>query len=355
MAATAAMRLIQATTSIRAGSATSGSAPSRAPTIRPAPSSSKACSTTGCARAAHRRSPALRGSRDQARVPRRRVRAEACAALSRARRCGQAARSSCAPTSRSTRAVSSGEPTQGAGAVAMLVERIRNCSSAPRPASAAPRRIAPRFPQALLRNTGQTRQAERPYPDLPVFNGKYSTSCYLDETLLAMADDSKDTATASTARWNETAAAFLHRPYRRMAETGLAVSYLLALARGGNEDHAARDLARAAGVDPAALLAELQAWPQLYDPVGNATADPYPATLETLRALRAHPQYRGRCSTRCGSAIRHAGVRQPLHRVDAGLARRRTRGSGGHRRGRFLVLRSSRSATAAATPPKRCR
>src|SRR4029078_1836480 len=103
----------------------------------------------------------------------------------------------------------------------------------------------------------------------------------------------KYTGVASTARWSKPAAAFLHRPYRRMAETGLAAAYLLALARGGSDGHTQLEaLARAAVVDPTLLVGELQEWPQLYDPVGNAAADPYPATLETLRALRAHPQYR---------------------------------------------------------------
>jgi hydroxymethylglutaryl-CoA synthase len=189
---------------------------------------------------------------------------------------------------------SSGEATQGAGAVAMLLEAQPKLLAfdLARAGSASDYR-GPDFRKPFARYTGQTPSAHGQLRDFPVFNGKYSTSCYLDETLLAMADlFAKDTATVSTARWNETAAAFLHRPYRRMAETGLAASYLLALARGGSAGCAQlADLARAADVDPAVLVAELQAWPQLYDPLGDATADPYPATLETLRALRAHPQY----------------------------------------------------------------
>ncbi len=102
----------------------------------------------------------------------------------------------------------------------------------------------------------------------------------------------KDIDVASTERWNATAAAFLHRPYRRMAETGLAASYLLALARGGEAGCAQlAEIAQAAGVAPAALIAELHECPHLYDLVGETTAEPYPATLETLRSLRTHPLY----------------------------------------------------------------
>ena len=189
---------------------------------------------------------------------------------------------------------SSGESTQGAGAVAMLLEAQPKLLALDlaRAGSASDYR-GPDFRKPFARYTGQTPSSHGQIRDFPIFNGKYSTSCYLDETLLAMADlFAKDTDVASTARWNETAAAFLHRPYRRMAETGLAASYLLALARGGNEGCAQlADLARAAGVEPTTLVAELQEWPQLYDPIGDATAEPYPATLETLRALRAHPLY----------------------------------------------------------------
>jgi len=190
---------------------------------------------------------------------------------------------------------SSGEPTQGAGAVAMLLESEPKLLAfdLTRAGSASDYR-GPDFRKPFARYAGQTPSSHGQIRDFPIFNGKYSTSCYLDETLLAMADMfEKDTGVASTTRWSKTAAAFLHRPYRRMAETGLAAAYLLALARGGSDGHTQLEaLARAAGVEPTLLVGELQEWPQLYDPVGNAAADPYPATLETLRALRAHPQYR---------------------------------------------------------------
>jgi hydroxymethylglutaryl-CoA synthase len=192
---------------------------------------------------------------------------------------------------------SSGEATQGAGAVAMLLEAQPKLLAfdLARAGSASDYR-GPDFRKPFARYTGQTPSSHGQLRDFPIFNGKYSTSCYLDETLLAMADMfGKDAAAdiTSTARWHGTAAAFLHRPYRRMAETGLAASYLLALARGGSGDCAElAQLARTAGVEPEALTAELREWPQLYDPLGDATADPYPATLETLRALRAQPQYR---------------------------------------------------------------
>ncbi len=191
---------------------------------------------------------------------------------------------------------SSGEATQGAGAVAMLIEAQPKLLAfdLARSGSASDYR-GPDFRKPFARYVGQTPSLHGQIRDFPIFNGKYSTSCYLDETLLAMTDlFSKDDAAefASTDRWNSTAAAFLHRPYRRMAETGLAASYLLALARDGSTDCA--ELARlacAAGVDPKTLMTELREWPQLYDAILDTAVEPYPATLETLRALRADRHY----------------------------------------------------------------
>jgi hydroxymethylglutaryl-CoA synthase len=205
---------------------------------------------------------------------------------------------------------SSGESTQGAGAVAMLLEAEPKLLALDlaRAGSASDYR-GPDFRKPFVRYTGQTPSSHGQIRDFPIFNGKYSTSCYLDETLLAMADlFAKDTDVTSTERWNTTAAAFLHRPYRRMAETGLAASYLLALARGGDAGRAQlTEIARAAGVEPTALIAELQEWPHLYDLVGETAAEPYPATLETMRSLRTHPLYQRQVldKMRFGDSVMH--------------------------------------------------
>ncbi len=193
---------------------------------------------------------------------------------------------------------SSGEATQGAGAVAMLIEarpRLLELDLA-RAGSASDYR-GPDFRKPFTRYVGQTPSRHGQIRDFPLFNGKYSTSCYLDETLLAMSNvfDKDHAAEVSAAtRWNDTVAAFLHRPYRRMAETGLAASYLLSLARSDRAGFAS--LTRTAGVDPTALANELSEAPQLYDRVrhGDSAVEPYPNTLAALRHLRDHETYRSR-------------------------------------------------------------
>ena len=74
---------------------------------------------------------------------------------------------------------SSGEPTQGAGAVAMLVEEnpklleidIMNSGSA------SDYRLLD-FRKPMIRFCNQKRRLDQQVQDFPVFNGKYSTTCY---------------------------------------------------------------------------------------------------------------------------------------------------------------------------------
>ena len=187
----------------------------------------------------------------------------------------------------------SGEATQGAGAVAMLVERspkllaieLETCGSA-----SAYR--GPDFRKPFLRLTGQTLGRFAQPRDFPVFNGKYSAVCYMDEVLAAMADLFRRLDGKPSAFFRKLKATFLHRPYRRMAETGLAVSYLLALAAGDAADHAElASYAQDAGFDVDALVMELGSRPPIYDLVleGNLSPEVYPLAAQAARRLREAP------------------------------------------------------------------
>jgi len=154
---------------------------------------------------------------------------------------------------------SSGEPTQGAGAVAMLLEEDPQLAVVDLVASgsASDYRIMD-FRKPMLRFCGQDRSESHQVQDFPVFNGKYSTTCYIDETLHALNDMYEKRALNSIEHLRSLRTLFLHRPYRRMPETGWAVSYLFALGQGNAEDRA--ELASycyEAGVDIDAVLAEM--------------------------------------------------------------------------------------------------
>ena len=191
---------------------------------------------------------------------------------------------------------SSGEPTQGAGAVAMLLEENPTMATVDlvNSGSASDYRIMD-FRKPMLRFCGQDRSETHQVQDFPVFNGKYSTTCYIDETLHALTDmyEKRDVVPIDYLRAVDTV--FMHRPYRRMPETGLAVAYLFALGTGAPEDRA--ELASycyEAGIEPDALLAEMSSKPEiarLADPE-FVNFEAYPLTMAVFRIFRAARRYR---------------------------------------------------------------
>ena len=191
---------------------------------------------------------------------------------------------------------SSGEPTQGAGAVAMLLEENPTLAAVDlvNSGSASDYRIMD-FRKPMLRFCGQDRSESHQVQDFPVFNGKYSTTCYIDETLHALNDmyEKRGLDAADYLRSLETV--FLHRPYRRMPETGWAVAYLFALGGGDAADRG--ELASycyEAGVEPDALLAEMNSKPQIVSLAEQERLnyEVYPLTMAVFRIFRAARRYR---------------------------------------------------------------
>jgi hydroxymethylglutaryl-CoA synthase len=191
---------------------------------------------------------------------------------------------------------SSGEPTQGAGAVAMLLEENPKLAVVDliRSGSASDYRIMD-FRKPMLRFCGQDRSESHQVQDFPVFNGKYSTTCYIDETLHALNDMYEKRGLQATDYLRSLSTVFMHRPYRKMPETGWAVAYLFALSKGTAEDRA--ELASycyEAGIEPEALLREMLSKPAIV-----ALAEPerlnfevYPLTMAVFRIFRASRRYR---------------------------------------------------------------
>jgi hydroxymethylglutaryl-CoA synthase len=189
---------------------------------------------------------------------------------------------------------SSGEPTQGAGGVAMLLERnptmlefdLKNAGSA-----SSYRAVD--FRKPVLRNIIRG-NLNCHFQDLPVFNGKYSTTCYLDETLHALDDMLTRMDREPAEYYRELAATFMHRPYHRMPETSFAMCYLFALGRDGA---AGRDVLKQhcakTGMDVDALLAEMRSRPDILQLVRDGTIDEdvYPLSVELLREFRKSPEF----------------------------------------------------------------
>jgi len=191
---------------------------------------------------------------------------------------------------------SSGEPTQGAGAIAMLLEEDPQLVEVDllQSGSASDYRIMD-FRKPMLRFCGQDRSESNQVQDFPVFNGKYSTTCYIDETLHALNDMYEKRGLIAADYLRSLKTVFMHRPYRRMPETGYAVAYLFALGNGSAEDRAElASFCYEAGVEPDGLLAEMSSKPEIV-----ALADPerlnfeaYPLTMAVFRIFRASRRYR---------------------------------------------------------------
>ena len=190
---------------------------------------------------------------------------------------------------------SSGEPTQGAGAVAMLLEEDPKLAVVDLigSGSASDYRLMD-FRKPMLRFCGQDRSETHHVQDFPVVNGKYSTTCYIDETLQALNDMYEKRGLNPGEYLRSLRNVFMHRPYRRMPETGWAVSYLFALGRGG--DAARAELAaycEAAGIDADAMLAEMTSKPEVatFATPERLSYEAYPLTMAALRAFRASERF----------------------------------------------------------------
>ncbi len=190
---------------------------------------------------------------------------------------------------------STGEPTQGAGAVAMLLEENPKLAVVDlvHSGSSSDYRVMD-FRKPMSRFCGQDRSQSHQVQDFPVFNGKYSTTCYIESTLQALNDmyEKRDVVASDYLRSLKNI--FMHRPYRRMPETGLAVSYLAALAEGGEADRA--ELASyclEAGVDTNAAIREVIAEPVIANIASpdRLNREMYPLITAVSKIFRAAPSY----------------------------------------------------------------
>jgi hydroxymethylglutaryl-CoA synthase len=189
---------------------------------------------------------------------------------------------------------SSGEPTQGAGAVAMLIERNPQLLSVDLDhIGTASSYRAVDFRKPVLRNILRGKLNGH-FQDLPVFNGKYSTTCYVDETLHALGDMTRRMGREAADYYRELAAIFMHRPYHRMPETSFAMSYLFALSQDGAgglaelEGHCAH-----AKLSVADTLAEMRSKPDILQFVrdGAIDTDAYPLTIQLAKEFRGSAEF----------------------------------------------------------------
>jgi hydroxymethylglutaryl-CoA synthase len=190
---------------------------------------------------------------------------------------------------------SSGEQTQGAGAVAMLVEREPRLFSIDlRRTGSASEYRGPDFRKPVARHfmEGYAPRTER-QSDFPVFSGRYSTYSYLDETVHAVEDMLGRLGVSAGRYYDEVRALFFHRPYHLMPVQAMSFLYVRGLARGDHRQDELRALCGEAGVGFDEVLRETASRPDLYARVmkGNHDVDPYAATSAVASLLRKRPLF----------------------------------------------------------------
>jgi hydroxymethylglutaryl-CoA synthase len=191
---------------------------------------------------------------------------------------------------------SSGEQTQGAGAVAMLLEedpalyrldlyRTGSSSDYRGPDFRKPHR------RHAMEGYGEAGAAQR---DFPVFSGRYSTMCYVDETLRAVEDLTRRLKVAPRDLYHAVEGVFFHRPYAQMPLNAMAAMYVWGLSHA--EPHRAEldGLCREAGADPALAMAEMASRPDLFEWLlaGRAGEEIYPESMKVVKHFRSTPKFR---------------------------------------------------------------
>ncbi|MBT5216059.1 MAG: hydroxymethylglutaryl-CoA synthase [Gammaproteobacteria bacterium] len=131
----------------------------------------------------------------------------------------------------------SGEPTQGAGAIATLIEKDPKIAEVRTEISgtSSDYRLLD-FRKPIQYRAKQSNDHSDFDIDLPIFNGKYSSSCYIDETIAAIDDMVEKRKIDSAEYLRNISAVFLHRPFHKMPITAFSIVYLHALAHGNKDD-----------------------------------------------------------------------------------------------------------------------
>lgn len=187
---------------------------------------------------------------------------------------------------------SSGEQTQGAGAVAMLLEphaRLFELDLFHSGSASAYRGPDFRKPHARHRVEGYAPRTQRPH-DFPVFSGKYSTHAYLEETIRAFEAMVLRLGVPAIDALRGPSALFFHRPYHHMPIQALGHLYVRALvaSTSDTDGETIAALCREVSVSLDELRSETAAHLDLYARVlaGEAESDPFPVTSQVVGALR---------------------------------------------------------------------
>ena len=186
---------------------------------------------------------------------------------------------------------STGEQTQGAGAVAVLVEaepKLFGVDLAH--AGSASDYRGPDFRKPFARHfaEGYAARTRRP-SDFPVFSGKYSTFSYLDETVHAV-EAMLDRLGVSAGQYYESVKAlFFHRPYHLMPIQAMSFLYVRGLGARRPSPGRARSLVSGGGSECTGCGARDASLRPICSPeltTDSEASSPYEATSRAASVLR---------------------------------------------------------------------
>ncbi len=190
---------------------------------------------------------------------------------------------------------STGEQTQGAGAVAMLVEsKPRLLEFDLRNAGSASDYRGPDFRKPMARHfvKGYAERTQR-LSDFPIFSGKYSTFSYLDETVHAVEEMLRRLGVSEGKYYRDVQSLFFHRPYHLMPVQAMSFLYVRGLARGDHHKDELAELCSEAQVSALDVLRETASRPDLYQRMTSGEEeDPYAATSKVASVVRKRPSFR---------------------------------------------------------------
>ena len=195
----------------------------------------------------------------------------------------------------------SGEPTQGAGAIAALVEKNPKIAEVRTELSgtSSDYRLLD-FRKPIQYRAKQASEQSDFDIDLPIFNGKYSSSCYIDETIAAVDDMAKKRKMHTAEYLRNISAAFLHRPFHKMPITAFSIVYLHALAHGNKDDKEELEgYAFASNISFKELLNELINRPDVSEfPHKDLNADFLPLSNKVIKKIKDDDQFQNNVLTK---------------------------------------------------------
>lgn len=190
---------------------------------------------------------------------------------------------------------STGEQTQGAGAVAMLLDgeaALCTLDIARSGSASAYRGLDFRKPFARHREPSYASSTRRLH-DFPIFNGGYSTQCYVEATVRAIDAMFDRIEGPREAFFQQLSAVCCHRPYEHMPMQAMAAALVWSAGRDGGAE-ALAPMCEGTEVDPAQVYAEIVRTPDLFARVQEEGigASPFPAFMALTRTFRRTPAFK---------------------------------------------------------------